>query len=443
MTFRSLYRLERHGLLDCRSSAWRPTTGRSTAVIERARESIVGTGEPLDEDVLRASRRASPTSRGLRRRRHLRAGRRRARGRAAAGLLPRDPAVPVRPGREGAGGGGADEVGPRRRREAVRPRPRLRPGARRRAARLHRRGAALQDRPLPGEDGLATRSSGCGSRTRCSSRSGAASTSRRSRSRWRSPSASRTAVTSTIRSGRCATSSSTTCMQVVSLCAMEAPARGDPQAVKDAQLALFRAVAEADPAHYVRGQYEGYRSIDGVAPDSTTETFAALRLDIQNWRWSGVPFFIRAGKRLPVTADGAPARLQAPAATRVRGIRRGRAEPARRQLDPFDRDPARARGPPRGRPRHDRAGHRVRRRGRRGPTPYEVLLHAALVGDSLRFTRQDGIEETWRVMQPLLDAPRPCTPTRRDVGPRGGRPACSPASGAGTSRGSRHRRSRA
>src|SRR5580765_2955894 len=90
-------------------------------------------------------------------------------------------------------------------------------------------------------------------------------------------------------------------MQVVSLAAMEAPARGDVQTVKDAQVSLFRAIKEADPAHYVRGQYDGYRSIDGVAPDSTTETYAALRLEIENWRWAGVPFFIRTGKRLPVT----------------------------------------------------------------------------------------------------------------------------------------------
>ena len=71
--------------------------------------------------------------------------------------------------------------------------------------------------------------------------------------------------------------------------------------LKDAQMAVFRAIAEADPAHYVRGQHDGYRDIDGVAADSTTETFAALRLDIDNWRWSGVPFFIRTGKLLPVT----------------------------------------------------------------------------------------------------------------------------------------------
>ena len=90
-------------------------------------------------------------------------------------------------------------------------------------------------------------------------------------------------------------------MQVVSAAAMEPPSGGDPQTIKDSQVALFRAISAADPAHYVRGQYEGYRDIDGVAADSTTETSAALRLDIDNWRWSGVPFFIRTGKKFPVT----------------------------------------------------------------------------------------------------------------------------------------------
>ena len=90
-------------------------------------------------------------------------------------------------------------------------------------------------------------------------------------------------------------------MQVVSAAAMEAPSRGDLKTIKDAQVSLFDAVIEADPAHYVRGQYDGYLGIDGVAPDSATETYAAMRLEIQNWRWAGVPFFIRTGKRLPVT----------------------------------------------------------------------------------------------------------------------------------------------
>jgi glucose-6-phosphate 1-dehydrogenase len=199
-------------------------------------------------------------------------------------------------------------------------------------------------------------------------------------------------------------------MQVVAMCAMEAPARGDPLTIKDAKVALFRAVVEADPAHYVRGQYDGYRSIDGVAPDSTTETFAALRLDIENWRWSGVPFFIRAGKRLPVTHTELrlvfkrPPRLGFPQFDDV----------APNQLiirlDPttgirLEVEAHRADGPGTIALDMDFA-----EQGGEGPTPYEVLLHAALIGDSTPFTRQDGVEETWRVMQPLLDAPPPVHP---------------------------------
>ena len=82
---------------------------------------------------------------------------------------------------------------------------------------------------------------------------------------------------------------------------MELPSSGEADALKDALCPCIRAMPAADPAHYVRGQYDGYRSIDGVAPDSTTETYAALRLEIDNWRWSGVPLFMRTGKCLPVT----------------------------------------------------------------------------------------------------------------------------------------------
>ncbi|MGN6378274.1 MAG: glucose-6-phosphate dehydrogenase [Gaiellales bacterium] len=197
-------------------------------------------------------------------------------------------------------------------------------------------------------------------------------------------------------------------MQVVAMCAMEAPARGDPQTIKDAQVSLFRAVKEADPRHCVRGQYDGYRSIDGVAPDSTTETYAALRLEIENWRWSGVPFFIRAGKRLPVTQ------------TELRLVFK---HPPKLGFKAFDRDvePNQlvVRFDPSTGIRLELEAHRAdgagpieldmefSKEGGEGPTPYEVLLHAALVGDSTRFTRQDGVEETWRVMQPLIDDPPP------------------------------------
>jgi glucose-6-phosphate 1-dehydrogenase len=202
-------------------------------------------------------------------------------------------------------------------------------------------------------------------------------------------------------------------MQVVAACAMEAPSRGDPTTIKDAQVALFRAVVEADPAHYVRGQYEGYRDIDGVAKDSSTETFAALRLEIQNWRWSGVPFFIRTGKRLPVLQTELRLVFKHSPWLGFAALDR-RPEPNQLvvRLDPTTgiRLVVEAH-------RADIAGAapiqldmEFSREGGEGPTPYEVLLHAALLGDSTRFTRQDGVEETWRVFQPLLDSPPPVQP---------------------------------
>jgi glucose-6-phosphate 1-dehydrogenase len=195
-------------------------------------------------------------------------------------------------------------------------------------------------------------------------------------------------------------------MQVVAACAMEAPARGDNATLKDAQVALFKAVKEADPARYVRGQYDGYLSIDGVAPDSTTETYAALRLEIENWRWAGVPFFIRTGKRLPVTQTELRIVFRHPPDLGFRAINRT-LEPNQLvvKLDPSTgirlvAEVHRADGP--GPVELD---VEFAEQGGEGPTPYEVLLEAAMVGNPLRFTRQDGVEETWRVMQPLLDAP--------------------------------------
>jgi glucose-6-phosphate 1-dehydrogenase len=197
-------------------------------------------------------------------------------------------------------------------------------------------------------------------------------------------------------------------MQVVSACAMEAPSRGDPATIKDAQVSLFRAVQEADPAHYVRGQYDGYLDIDGVAKDSTTETFAALRLDIENWRWAGVPFFIRTGKRLPVTQT--ELRLVFKRAPKLGFAAFDRAVVPNQvvvKLDPTTGirlivEAHRADGP--GPVQLD---VEFAEEGGEGPTPYEVLLEAAMVGNGMRFTRQDGVEETWRIMQPLLDAPPP------------------------------------
>jgi glucose-6-phosphate 1-dehydrogenase len=202
-------------------------------------------------------------------------------------------------------------------------------------------------------------------------------------------------------------------MQVVAAAAMEAPAGGDPTTLKDAQTAVFRAIEPADPAHYVRGQYDGYRSIDGVAADSTTETYAALRLDIENWRWAGVPFFIRTGKRLPVTQTELRLVFKMPPRLGF-GLRRADSQPDQIviRLDPSTgiRFELEAREAGSVTPLPIQLDMRFAEQGGEGATPYEVLLHAAMVGQNVRFTRQDGVEEQWRIMQPLIDAPPPVHP---------------------------------
>jgi glucose-6-phosphate 1-dehydrogenase len=200
-------------------------------------------------------------------------------------------------------------------------------------------------------------------------------------------------------------------MQVVAASAMEPPAGERPENLKDNIAATFRAIETADPTRYVRGQYDGYLDVDGVKAGSTTETYAALRLEIENWRWSGVPFFIRTGKCLRATQTELRLVFKNPPRIGFGALRGRLTEPNQVivRLDPT-------------------TGIRVRLdahrafttssapitldmefadEGGEGPTPYEVLLHAALSGDSTRFTRQDGVEEAWRIMQPLLDDPPP------------------------------------
>ncbi len=204
-------------------------------------------------------------------------------------------------------------------------------------------------------------------------------------------------------------------MQVVAMAAMEAPAGNDAATLKNAKFAVFRSMADARPEHYVRGQYDGYLDIDGVAAGSTTETYAALRLEIDNWRWAGVPFYIRTGKRLPITQTELrlvfkrPPRLGFVSAGGDRISDSGQLVV---RLDPttgvrLEMDAHRA----------DKGGaHKITMdmqfedEGGEGPTPYEVLLHAAMDGDGTPFTRQDGVEEAWRVMAPLIESPPPVHP---------------------------------
>ncbi len=202
-------------------------------------------------------------------------------------------------------------------------------------------------------------------------------------------------------------------MQVVAAAAMEVPSSGDAGVLKDALVSVYRAMPAADPAHCVRGQYDGYRAIDGVAPDSTTETFVALRLEIDSWRWSGVPFFLRTGKCLPTTQTELRVVFRRPPRLAFAGWSRA-PEPSQLvvKMDPstgirFLVDAQRHEAVE---PEQINLDMEFAQEGGEGPTPYEVLLHAALIGDSKRFTRQDGVEECWRVMAPLLEHPPPVHP---------------------------------
>ncbi len=197
-------------------------------------------------------------------------------------------------------------------------------------------------------------------------------------------------------------------MQVLAATAMEPPAGGDPETLKDGIHTVFRSMPDADPAHYVRGQYTGYLGTPGVAEASTTETYTALRLRIDNWRWYGVPFFIRAGKHLPIRET--EVRLVFKHAPRLGFFPSSHTPPPNQLVMRFDPgtgvrlilDARRAR---RTEPEAITLDMEFAQEGGEGATPYEVLLEAAMAGNTLRFARQDGVEEAWRILEPLLDAP--------------------------------------
>jgi glucose-6-phosphate 1-dehydrogenase len=203
-------------------------------------------------------------------------------------------------------------------------------------------------------------------------------------------------------------------MQVVSAATMELPTGGDADTLKDSIHGVFRAMEDADPAHYVRGQYDGYREIDGVASDSTTESYAALRLEIDNWRWQGVPFFLRTGKCLPVTQTELRVLFRDPPRLHFRGLGSRAPQPNQLviKLDPSTgiRLEVDAKRGDKVEAEQIHLEMEFAEEGGEGATPYEVLLHAAMVGESTRFSRQDGVEQAWRVLQPLLDSPPPVHP---------------------------------
>jgi glucose-6-phosphate 1-dehydrogenase len=190
--------------------------------------------------------------------------------------------------------------------------------------------------------------------------------------------------------------------QVLANIAMEPPVRTDSESLRDEKVKVLRAIAPLAPADVVRGQFEGYLQEPGVAADSQTETFAVLRLGINNWRWQGVPFFLRAGKSLPVTCTEVVARLRAP--PDVYPQRKTESNHVRFRISP---DTTVAIGLTVMNEEETGSGvvselHASRHPGPNEMDAYERVLGDALTGDRALFAREDYVEEAWRIVDPIL-----------------------------------------
>jgi glucose-6-phosphate 1-dehydrogenase len=195
-------------------------------------------------------------------------------------------------------------------------------------------------------------------------------------------------------------------LQVTALLAMDAPVVRDAEVLHDEKLRLFRAMRPLTPAHVVRGQFRGYRDEPGVAPGSQVETFAAIRLEIDTWRWAGVPFYIRVGKMLSVTSTEVTVELKRPPQIIFDEAGPCRSNYVRFRLSPdvFISIGARVKAPGEAMVGNETeliAHHKAAIE----MTPYERLLGDAIDGDTSLFTRADVVEAAWRVVEPILRDP--------------------------------------
>jgi glucose-6-phosphate 1-dehydrogenase len=198
-------------------------------------------------------------------------------------------------------------------------------------------------------------------------------------------------------------------LQVTAILAMEPPNALSGDAQRDEKVKVLRAMRPLEPRDIVRGQYHGYRSERGVDPASTVETFAAVRLHIDSWRWAGVPFFIRAGKRLPVTATEIVVEFRRPPQDLFAEPTPPHANYARFQLGPERVAIAmgvRTKVPGTAMTGKDVELYCCNERGP-GPDPYERLIGDALAGDGLLFARQDAVEAAWSVVEAALESTQP------------------------------------
>jgi glucose-6-phosphate 1-dehydrogenase len=189
-------------------------------------------------------------------------------------------------------------------------------------------------------------------------------------------------------------------MQVVGFLAMEPPTNMYPDSLRDEQVKVFRMIPPLDPGFVVRGQFKGYKIEPGVAPDSTVETFAALRLEVDSWRWAGVPFLIRAGKSLPVTATEVMVKLRQPPLSKLAPG----ANYFRFRLGP---ELSLSLGARVKRPGQQMTGmstelSAISQDQSSEMEAYERLLTDATRGDALLFVRQDAVEAAWAIVDPIL-----------------------------------------
>ncbi len=197
-------------------------------------------------------------------------------------------------------------------------------------------------------------------------------------------------------------------LQVVGFLAMEPPALTYHDAIRDEQVQVFRSIPPLRPQDLVRGQFRGYRAEGGVATDSQVETFGAVRLHVDSWRWEGVPFFIRAGKCLPTTATEVLVQLRRPPLAKAfpqhGNYVRFRLSPEVQiaigaQIKHPGEDPQQRLMPVELSAVHHRTGDDME--------PYERLLGDAMEGDGTLFAREDEVEAAWAIVESILKAPTP------------------------------------
>jgi glucose-6-phosphate 1-dehydrogenase len=196
-------------------------------------------------------------------------------------------------------------------------------------------------------------------------------------------------------------------LQILANLAMEPPVSSESESIRDEKVKVLKAIPALRIEDVVRGQFIGYRNEKGVAPNSVVETFAAVKLSVNNWRWQGVPFYIRAGKCLPVTATEVLVQFRQPPA-----LYTSQPPPPNHMRFRISPDVAIALGTIVKTPGEAAAGHPVELLAVHHPDgaemdPYERLLGDAMKGNATEFAREDYVEEAWRIVEPVLNGDWP------------------------------------